>query len=146
MYAHMQVCIMRTTVAMDTSTRDRLLALKSAWGARSIEDVIERLVNGAPAGARALYAERKREVDAVLRRHRVRRVVAFGSRARGDARPDSDLDLVVTLPAGASLFDLGRLREDLEEAFGLPVDVVSARALEGRLKRHVQAEGVVLVE
>ena len=145
MHTCIQLYNVRTTVAMESATRDRLLALKAAWGARSIEEVIERLVGGAPMGARALYAQRKREVDAVLRKHRVRRLVAFGSRARGDARPDSDLDLVATLPAGASLLDVVRLKDDLEAAFGLPVNIVSPRAMGPRLRKHVDRDGVVLV-
>lgn len=135
---------MRTTIALESSTRDKLLALKSSWGARSVEEVIDRLLGGAPMGARALYDAKRAEVEAVLRRRRVKRLVAFGSRARGDARPDSDLDLVATLPAGATLLDIVRIKDELEEAFGLPVNLVTPRGMGSRLKRHVEDDGVVL--
>lgn len=136
---------MRTTVALDAATRDRLLALKATWGERSLEAVIERLLRGAPVGAKALYDAHRAQVDAVLRRHRVKKLVAFGSRARGDARPDSDLDLVATLPPGSTLLDVVRLKDDLEAAFGLEVNLVTPRGMGARLKRHVEEDGVALV-
>ena len=66
-------------------------------------------------------------------RHRpVRRVDVFGSVARGEAGPDSDLDVLVEFVPGAraSLLEMGAIREDLEDALGRPVDVVSRRAVE----------------
>ena len=55
----------------------------------------------------------------------------FGSVARGDARPDSDIDLVVDFAQGAepSLLTLSALRDDLAEAFGRPVDLGERGAL-----------------
>lgn len=144
----MHTCILhlvRTTVAMDGGTRDRLERLRRRWGARSLAEVVARLLDGAPLGARALYEARRDEVDAAVRRHHVRRLVAFGSRARGDARPDSDLDLVASLPAAADLLDVARLREELEDAFGLRVSLLTEGSLRGRLKDAVRREGVVLV-
>jgi predicted nucleotidyltransferase len=135
---------MRTTITLSPATRDRILGLKRLLGARSAEAAILKLLDGAPLGAKALYLRRQKEVDAVLRKHRVHGLVAFGSRARGDARPDSDLDLVGRLPKGADLLDLAHLQEDLAEAFGVPVDFVSEGGLRGRLKEHVERDGVTL--
>lgn len=136
---------MRTTIALDSGVRDRLADLKRAWKLRSLEEVLQRLLEGGPQGAKALYEHRRQAVDKVLSKYQVRRLVAFGSRARGDARPDSDLDLVAALPPEADLFDMVHLKDDLEEAFGLEVNLVSAGGLKGRLKEHVQEDGVVLV-
>lgn len=142
----MQVCVsVRTTIALDVSVRDRLVALKQAWKAPSLEAVVERLLDGPPASAKSLYSARKAAVDRVLTARRVKKLIAFGSRVRGDARPDSDLDLAVVLPRDADLMDLAALREDLTEAFGLRVDVVSLPSARPRLRAHIDAEGIELV-
>ncbi len=61
----------------------------------------------------------------ILRKHGAVSASVFGSYARGEARPDSDLDLLVTLEAGRSLFDLGGLQFELEEATKHGVDVAT---------------------
>jgi predicted nucleotidyltransferase len=136
---------MRTTIALDGSTRDRLVALQERWGLPNVEAVLLRLLAGEPQTAEALYAARKKQVDEVLARHRVQKLVAFGSRARGDARPDSDLDLAGSLPRGADLIDVVHLKEDLQEAFGVPVDFVSLSGARPRLRQRIEQEGVRLV-
>ena len=58
----------------------------------------------------------------ILREHGISRAGFFGSRARGDARPDSDLDPLVSLPDGATLFDMARLNLALDTELGMQVD------------------------
>lgn len=135
----------RTTIALDASLRDRLLALKRSWKVASVEAVLQRLLEGSPQTATGLYAEHKSAVDKALAKHHVRKLIAFGSRARGDARPDSDLDLAVVLPRGADLMDLAVLREELAEAFGLRVDVVSLASARPRLRARIDAEWIEIV-
>ena len=67
----------------------------------------------------------------------------FGSVARGDDRPDSDIDLLVDFDRDSSLFDLMRMTRELEELLGHPVDVVSAGGLKDR-DRHILSESVGL--
>jgi predicted nucleotidyltransferase len=67
-------------------------------------------------------------------------VRVFGSRARGDARPDSDLDLLVCFESGRSLLDLVGMKRALEELLGIRVDVVSERGLSPYLRDSVLAE------
>jgi predicted nucleotidyltransferase len=71
-------------------------------------------------------------VRAVCENSRVARVDLFGSVARGTCRADSDVDLLVEfLPeSNTGLFEMGALREDLEERLGCRVDLVSRRAVE----------------
>jgi predicted nucleotidyltransferase len=85
------------------------------------------------------------EAIARLRAHRqqleavgVRHAAIFGSVARGDNRPDSDVDVLVDVDAGRvrSLFDLARIQSHVEEIVGGQVDV----ARRDRLRPHVAAE------
>ena len=63
--------------------------------------------------------------------------------ARGDDRPDSDIDLLVDFDQGSSLFDLMRMARELEVLFGRSVDVVSAGGLKCR-DRLILAQSVDL--
>lgn len=80
-----------------------------------------------PIGER-VRGRRRRLLD-IAGLHGVSNVRVFGSVARGEDRPDSDLDLLVDLPLGLGLVGLGRLRDDLEAVLGSPVDVVPASGL-----------------
>lgn len=66
------------------------------------------------------------QLDGLCRRWKVRKLTLFGSQARGDARPDSDVDLLIEYEPDAdlSLFDVARLRDELTELFGRPVDLI----------------------
>lgn len=82
--------------------------------------------------------EAKREaIKAAVARHHGRRVRLFGSAARDEDRPDSDVDLLVDFDPESSLFDLIRLTRELEELLGFPVDVVSAGGLKERDTRII---------
>lgn len=68
-----------------------------------------------------------------LRRHGVSKASIFGSYARGEARADSDLDILVKLVPGATYFDLGGLQYTLEQKTGRKVDITT------RLNKHFAA-------
>jgi uncharacterized protein len=80
---------------------------------------------------------------AIASRHHASRVRLFGSAARGEDRPDSDIDLLVDFDEDSSLFDLMRMSRELEGLLGRPVDVVSAGGLKTR-DRAILAESVDL--
>ena len=68
----------------------------------------------------------------------------FGSFSRGEARPDSDLDLLVEMEEGRTLLDRIALSQELEDSLGRRVDVVSPRALHWLIRDQVLKEAVPL--
>jgi len=65
----------------------------------------------------------------VAERHGATHVRVFGSFARGDNTPGSDLDLLVELTPGRSLLDIVAIKQDLQDLLGRRVDVVTERSL-----------------
>lgn len=80
------------------------------------------------------------EIERVARANRADGVRVFGSRARGDARPDSDLDLLVAPGPGMSLFDVAGLQIELEELLGIEVDIVCEGGIHPLLQDKILAE------
>jgi predicted nucleotidyltransferase len=76
----------------------------------------------------------------VLEGYGVTKAGIYGSRVRGDHKEDSDLDMVVELPEGASLLDLAGIKVDLEELLGLTVDVTTYNGLHPRLRDRILSE------
>lgn len=69
------------------------------------------------------------EILLIAARHGAHNVRNFGSVARAEARRDSDVDMLVDLEPGRSLFDLGGLLMELQELLGCRVDVVTEQGL-----------------
>ncbi len=72
----------------------------------------------------------------------VKSLALFGSAARGEIGPDSDLDFLVEFEGPATFDRYMDLKFFLEELFGRPVDLVTRRALKPRLKRHIEREAI----
>jgi predicted nucleotidyltransferase len=106
-------------------------------------DEARKLADLASGPLRVLVESRREQVMAIAVRHHARRVRLFGSAARGEDRPDSDIDLLVDFDQDSSLFDLMRMARELETLLGRPVDVVSAGGLKSR-DRAILAESVDL--
>jgi predicted nucleotidyltransferase len=87
---------------------------------------------------------RRDDILNIAASHGARNVRVFGSVARGDARPDSDLDILVDMEPGRSLFDLGGLLYDLQSLLGVEVDVVTEKGLRPRIRAQVLQEAVPL--
>jgi hypothetical protein len=101
------------------------------------------LADRASGPLRLLVESRRDQVLAIASRHHASRVRLFGSAARGEDGPDSDIDLLVDFDEDSSLFDLLRLSRDLEALLGRPVDVVSVGGLRSR-DQLILAESVDL--
>ena len=74
-------------------------------------------------------------ISEICRRYGVKEMAVFGSAARGDMRPDSDIDIMVDLAADSRLgLDFFRMEEELSELFGRKVDLGTKRALKPRVR------------
>jgi predicted nucleotidyltransferase len=86
--------------------------------------------------------KRRDEIIAIAQRHGASNVRIFGSVARGESSEHSDLDVLVRLEPGRSLFDQGGLLMDLRDLLGIKVDVIDEGALSGRFGQIVRREAV----
>lgn len=77
-----------------------------------------------------------------MARHGAERVGIFGSYARGEARPDSDLDLLVWFSEQKSLLGLIRLERELSELVGVKIDLLTEGAISpyliGRIRKELK--------
>ncbi len=110
--------------------------------------LVETSVSDEPAEAaspvRAALSRHRTLIERLARANRVVDVKVFGSVARGDDGPDSDIDLLIEPADDASLFDLAQLEIDLEDLLGRPVDVVSRRALVAGRDDAILREAIAL--
>lgn len=86
----------------------------------------------------------REQILRVARRHGVTRVRVFGSMARGDAGPQSDIDLLIDVGAEPSPWFPGGLVAELEELLGRRVQVVTEDGLDALLRDRVLREAVSL--
>lgn len=76
----------------------------------------------------------------VLRAAGVKKSSIFGSYVRGDQREDSDIDILVEIPAGTGLFGFVRLKRKLESVLNKPVDLVTYKSLHPSLRNKILSE------
>lgn len=88
--------------------------------------------------------DQRDDVLAVLERCGLTNPRLFGSVARGDERPGSDVDLLVDIPAGTGLFALACCQAELEALLGVPVDLVPASDLKASVADEVLDQAVAL--
>ncbi len=87
---------------------------------------------------------RLKQAEPALRARGIRRAAVFGSVARGDARPDSDIDIMIELDPDVQLtiYDYVGLKEFVSTFFDQPVDVVSRDGLKPYVRPSVTADAV----
>lgn len=98
-----------------------------------------------PRTLQARVLEKRDLLQTLARAHGATSLDLFGSAARGDERPDSDLDFVVEMEPGRSVLDLIGLAQDLEAVFERKVDVACKDALEPRMRANVERDAVRIV-
>jgi predicted nucleotidyltransferase len=91
-----------------------------------------------------LLKEKREQILAIARLHGAREVRVFGSVARGEATPTSDLDLLIEMAEERSLLDIVAIKQDLEEFLGCRVHVVTEAAVSPYLREKVLREAISL--
>jgi predicted nucleotidyltransferase len=91
-----------------------------------------------------LRQQKRTTILAIAAKHGVTGIRVFGSFARGEARPDSDLDLLIETGPVRTPFFPGGLIADLEDALGRRVDVAEEQGLHRLLRDRIRAEAVPL--
>ena len=89
-----------------------------------------------------ILIEQLRSLRPWLEQTGVQHVALYGSRARGDHRPDSDLDLLIDVEPGRkfSLVELARAQAGVSREIGLPVSMVMKRGIEDRFAAEISAD------
>lgn len=131
---------------------DRLRIAASARG-QTVEALVGTLVDGFLAGeGRAAPAlgeviTRLRQHAETLSRRGIAALWVFGSVARGDARPDSDVDLLAEFGPGASktLIGLASLRAEITEMLGVHADLVDRAAMHGAVRSAAERDAVRVI-
>jgi uncharacterized protein len=91
-----------------------------------------------------LLQSKREDILRIAARYGAYNVRIFGSVARGEADSESDIDFLVNMEPGRSLFDLGGLLADLEDLLGCNVDVVTEDGLRDRIRNRVLKEAIAL--
>jgi len=84
------------------------------------------------------------QLHELLASHGASNPAVFGSVARDQASPSNDVDLLVDLPDGTSLFDRAELKSALEDLLMSRVDLIRRRSLKPGLRATVEAEAIPL--
>ena len=84
------------------------------------------------------------QLHSLLARYQATNLAVFGSVARDQAQPDSDVDLLVDLPSGLSLFERADLKLALEDLLHHRVDLLRRRNLKPEIRDRVEAEAIAI--
>jgi len=95
-------------------------------------------------GTRELLKEKREDILRLAEKYGAANVRIFGSVARGEAGPESDVDFLIDMEPGRTLFDLGGFLYELRELLGIPVDVVPEKGLRENIRANVLEEAVPL--
>jgi predicted nucleotidyltransferase len=91
-----------------------------------------------------LLQEKREDILHIARKRKAYNVRIFGSAARGEVGPDSDVDILVDLEPGCNLFDYSGLKQDLEDLLGRKVDVVAEEGLHELIRDRVLEQAIPL--
>lgn len=98
------------------------------------------MLSGMSSSPSSLLPTYRNAIREAVERHRASNPRVFGSALHGRDTVRSDLDLLVDALPGATLFDLGALRFELEQLLGIPVDVLTPQDLSAEFRAEVLAE------
>jgi predicted nucleotidyltransferase len=86
------------------------------------------------------------DLDTFFNTQPVLRAYVFGSYARNESTPESDLDFLLELDEEANLFQLVAIKLNLEQLFNRPVDVITTNSISPRLKNYIDNDKVLVYE
>jgi predicted nucleotidyltransferase len=95
-------------------------------------------------GINELLKEKREEILRLAAKYGASNVRIFGSVARRQAGPESDIDFLIDMEPGRTLFDLGGFLYELRELLGVPEDVVPEDGLRENVRSNVIREAVPL--
>ena len=93
---------------------------------------------------RDVLRDKRAEIFAIAAKYGASNIRIFGSIARGEEHPDSDVDFLVEIEPGRSLLDQIALMQDLEGLLGRKVDVAEPGTLHDRIRDRVLQEAMPL--
>ena len=91
-----------------------------------------------------LKEEIKNKIIFILAKYNIRKILVFGSYARNEAKPNSDLDLIVEFPEDISLLDHIGIEFELSEALDMKIDLLSQNGISPYIKDQIMKEAVVI--
>ncbi len=136
---------MNTTILVSDATRDILAKGRDRFTSPSLDAYIRVVLRDATPMAQDLWKAHRKKAEEICKAHKVKRLIAFGSRVRDDRHPASDLDLVVEMPKTGDITELFKLQDEFADLFGVKVDLGDLPRPDSRLWKHIREDGVALV-
>jgi len=87
-----------------------------------------------------------RKIGPICKANGISRLVLFGSSARGEATPESDIDLIADLPPDATLLDMIRIERELSHALGKKVDLLTEQSISPHIRARIADDLLVVYE
>jgi len=82
----------------------------------------------------------------ILKKHGAKKIEIFGSYARGEQKETSDLDVIVEFEKRKSLLELVGIEQELEDALGIKVDLLTRASISPYLIERIEKESKVVLE
>jgi predicted nucleotidyltransferase len=92
----------------------------------------------------ATLINKKEEILAIAQKYGASNIRIFGSCARGDINPESDIDFLMDIEKGHSLFHRIQLMQELEDLLGTKIDIAKPENLHSRIRDQVLEEAIPL--
>ena len=89
--------------------------------------------------------EIKEKITPILQRYGIKKAAIFGSLAKGEVKPDSDVDILVEIKSDMSLLDFIGIKIELEEALKMKVDLVEYDTIKPFIREKILSEQVAIL-